>query len=77
MGNVQLSKKNTISLIKCDIGSLAGYHVVPKPLFTIAERNLKKAVEKGIINNYFVFNAGDDLELLMVHEKGEQNIEVH
>ena len=77
MGNVQLSKKNTISLIKCDIGSLAGHHVVPKPLFTIAERNLKKAAEKGIINNYFVFNAGDDLELLMVHEKGEQNIEVH
>jgi fructose 1,6-bisphosphate aldolase/phosphatase len=24
-----------------------------------------------------VFNAGDDLELLMAHEKGEQNHEVH
>ena len=31
----------------------------------------------GIINNFFVFNAGDDLELLMAHENGEQNRDVH
>ncbi len=72
-----MAKKVTISIIKCDVGSLAGHHIVPKPLFDIAEKNLKKASEEGIINNYFVFNAGDDLELLMVHEKGEQNIEIH
>ena len=72
-----LSKKTTISLIKCDVGSLAGHHVVPKPLFKVAEKNLKEATEKGVINNFLVFNAGDDLELLMLHEKGEQNIEIH
>lgn len=69
--------KVTISLIKCDVGSLAGHHVVPKPLFVIAERNLQKAVENGVINSFYVFNAGDDLELLMVHDKGEQNAEIH
>jgi fructose 1,6-bisphosphate aldolase/phosphatase len=72
-----LPNKVTISIIKCDVGSLAGHHIVPKPLFDIAEKNLKKAVEKGVINNFYVFNAGDDLELLMVHEKGEQNKEIH
>ncbi len=72
-----LLKKTTISLIKCDVGSLAGHHVVPKPLFKVAEKNLKEAAEKGVINNFLVFNAGDDLELLMLHEKGEQNIEIH
>jgi len=72
-----LSKKTTISMIKCDVGSLAGHHVVPKPLFAVAEKNLKKAAEKGVINNFYVFNAGDDLELLMLHEKGEQNNEIH
>jgi fructose 1,6-bisphosphate aldolase/phosphatase len=70
-------KKTTISLIKCDVGSLAGHHIVPKPLFRIAERNLENAKAQGIINSYFVFNAGDDLELLMVHEKGEQNHMIH
>jgi fructose 1,6-bisphosphate aldolase/phosphatase len=72
-----VAKKVTISLIKCDVGSLAGHHIVPKPLFDIAEKNLKKAVNEGIINNFFVFNAGDDLELLMAHELGEQNRVIH
>ena len=72
-----VAKKVTISLIKCDVGSLAGHHIVPKPLFDIAEKNLKQAVNEGVINNFFVFNAGDDLELLMAHEKGEQNKDIH
>jgi len=72
-----LPNKVTISIIKCDVGSLAGHHIVPKPLFDVAEKSLKKAVEKDIINNFYVFNAGDDLELLMVHEKGEQSEEIH
>ena len=72
-----LPRKTTISLIKCDVGSLAGHHVVPKPLFKVAEKNLKEAASKGVINNFLVFNAGDDLELLMLHEKGEQNHEIH
>ncbi len=72
-----MSRKTTISLIKCDVGSLAGHHVVPEPLFDIAEKNLKKAKEEGLINSYYVFNAGDDLQLLMVHERGESNPEIH
>jgi fructose 1,6-bisphosphate aldolase/phosphatase len=73
---VYLSKV-TISIIKCDVGSLAGHYIVPKPLFDVAEKILKKAAEEGVVNNFYVFNAGDDLELLMVHEKGEQNPEIH
>ena len=72
-----MSEKTTISLIKCDVGSLAGHHVVPKPLFNIAERRLREAKKQGILNSHYVFNAGDDLELLMVHEKGESNPEIH
>ncbi len=72
-----MPNKVTISIIKCDVGSLAGHHIVPKPLFDVAEKNLKEAVEKDVIKSFYVFNAGDDLELLMVHEKGEQNPEIH
>ena len=59
------------------MGSLAGHHIFPKPLFKIAERNMENAKAQGVINSYYVFNAGDDLELLMVHEKGEQNHMIH
>jgi len=70
-------KKTTISIIKCDVGSLAGHNIVAKPIMEIGEKNLKKAKEKGLINSYYVFNAGDDLELLMVHQKGEDNPQIH
>ncbi len=72
-----MSSKTTVSIIKADLGSLAGHHVVPEPLLAIARKELKKAQEEGLINSYYVFNAGDDLQLLMVHQKGEGNPEIH
>jgi len=72
-----LTKKTTISIIKCDVGSLAGHHITPKPLLDFAEKQLEKAEEKGVINSHYVFHAGDDLELLMVHQKGEENPQIH
>ncbi len=72
-----MPRKTTISLIKCDVGSLAGHHVVAAPLFNVAKKNLREATQKGLIESYFVFNAGDDLELLMTHNKGESNNEIH
>ncbi|MEM2192268.1 MAG: fructose-1,6-bisphosphate aldolase/phosphatase [Candidatus Hadarchaeales archaeon] len=69
--------KTTISIIKCDVGSLAGHHTVPEPLLRIAEKNLQRAEKEGLINSHFVFHAGDDLELLMVHQRGENNPEIH
>ncbi len=69
--------KTTVSLIKADVGSLAGHTVVPEPLFKIARAKMAEAKEAGIINSYYVFNAGDDLELLMTHFKGENSEEIH
>ncbi|MBC7130263.1 fructose 1,6-bisphosphatase [Candidatus Bathyarchaeota archaeon] len=72
-----MTRKTTISLIKCDVGSLAGHHVVPNPLLKIGEKKLKEAKETGLIKSYYVFNVGDDMELLMVHDRGESNPEIH
>jgi len=72
-----MPRRTTVSLIKCDVGSLAGHHVVPKPLFNIAEKNLGRAEKEGLINSHYVFNAGDDLQLLMVHDRGESNHGIH
>jgi fructose 1,6-bisphosphate aldolase/phosphatase len=51
--------------------------VVPEPLFKIARAKMAEAKEAGIINSYYVFNAGYDLELLMTHFKGENSEEIH
>jgi fructose 1,6-bisphosphate aldolase/phosphatase len=49
----------------------------PNPSLKSLRKTSKKAAEEGIVNSFYIFNAGDDLELLMVHEKGEQNAEIH
>lgn len=69
--------KTTISLIKADVGSIPGHVTVPKPLLNLAEKCMAEAQETGVINSYYVFHAGDDLELLMTHSKGEKNEEIH
>jgi fructose 1,6-bisphosphate aldolase/phosphatase len=69
--------KTTVSLIKADIGSVAGHSVVAQPILELARRKLKEAQQSGLINSYHVFNGGDDTELLMTHFKGENNPEIH
>ena len=72
-----LAEKITVSLIKADIGSLAGHHVVHPKQLEMAREILEKAKNKGLIIDYYVFNCGDDLQLLMTHRKGESNPEIH
>ncbi|MCC6018453.1 MAG: fructose-1,6-bisphosphatase [Candidatus Verstraetearchaeota archaeon] len=69
--------KVTVSLIKADVGSLAGHHIVHPKQIEVARENLKLAAETGLILDFYVFNCGDDLELLMTHTKGEDNPEIH
>jgi fructose 1,6-bisphosphate aldolase/phosphatase len=69
--------ESTISVIKADIGSLAGHVIVPEFLKELARKHLKEGVEKKIIKDYHVTNAGDDLELIMTHTRGENDSEVH
>lgn len=69
--------KTTISLIKADIGSSPGHVTVLDALLEKADELLEKHKEEGKIIDYAVFNAGDDTELLLTHDKGENNPEIH
>jgi len=69
--------KVSISLIKADIGSIAGHHRVIKEQIDLANNMLEEAKKQNKIIDYFVFNAGDDLELLITHDKGVDNPEIH
>ncbi len=69
--------ETTISVIKADIGSLAGHVIVPDFLLELARKRLKEAVNEKTIKDFYVTHAGDDLELIMTHDKGEDNEEVH
>ncbi len=69
--------KTTVSVIKADIGSLAGHHVVHPDTLAVASRVLAEAKMKGLIIDYYVTNVGDDLQLIMTHRKGVDNSEIH
>jgi len=67
----------TVSLIKADVGSLAGHHRVYKEQIEVAKQKLEEAKKAGLIIDYYVFNAGDDLELLMTHTRGANDPKIH
>ncbi|MCX8181149.1 MAG: fructose-1,6-bisphosphate aldolase/phosphatase [Thermofilaceae archaeon] len=69
--------KVTISLIKADIGGWVGHSTVHPKLIEYAQKKLQEAKETGLIIDYYVFNCGDDLQLLMSHTRGDNNPEIH
>jgi fructose 1,6-bisphosphate aldolase/phosphatase len=68
--------KITVSVIKADVGGFPGHSRTHPHLLEKATKKLKKA-EDEIINDSFVTHCGDDLELIMIHTKGEDSPEIH
>lgn len=69
--------KVTLSVIKADVGSYPGHVIAPRELLEECESRMEDAVKKKIINDYYVTHCGDDIELIMAHEKGADNKDVH
>lgn len=69
--------KTTVSVIKADVGSLPGHVKVPQDMLDVCEEKMSKAEEEGIIKSYYVTNCGDDINLIMAHEKGVDSNEIH
>jgi len=69
--------KVTISLIKADVGGFPGHSSVHPKMLDYAADKLRAAQKNGVIIDYFVFNVGDDISLLMTHTKGENDPEIH
>ncbi len=70
-------RRITISVIKADIGSIAGHHKVHPDTIAAATRVLAEAKRKGTIIDFFVTHVGDDLQLIMTHKKGVDNPDIH
>jgi fructose 1,6-bisphosphate aldolase/phosphatase len=69
--------KITVSIIKADVGGLPGHVLVPEELIKVAEDNLTEKKESGDIIDFRVFNAGDDLDLIMTHRHGVDSEKIH
>lgn len=68
--------KTTLSVIKADIGSIGG-HVAPSQQLLETVRDGIATELGGLISDFHVGNTGDDIAILMVHDRGVGNEEIH
>jgi fructose 1,6-bisphosphate aldolase/phosphatase len=69
--------RTTVSVIKADVGSVAGHVKVPDELLKVCEDSLSRALKDGILKDFHVTSCGDDIDLIMTHEKGVDSSDVH
>jgi|UniRef100_A0A7V5XZE7 fructose 1,6-bisphosphate aldolase/phosphatase len=72
-----MAEKITLSVIKADIGGYVGHSSSHPQILEKAKDLLVEAKAKGTIIDFYVTNCGDDLELIMTHNKGVDNQEIH
>ena len=69
--------KLTLSVIKADIGGYVGHSSSHPDLLEAGEKWMAKAKKSGFLIDYHVTRCGDDLQLIMTHQHGEDNEKVH
>lgn len=72
-----MAEKVTISVIKADVGGYVGHSAMHGDLPEEAKRRLGSAQARDLITDFHVTSCGDDLELIMTHQKGVDNQDIH
>lgn len=67
----------TVSVIKADVGGYVGHSSMHPDLVATAQEMLTQAKQKRTLIDFHVAHCGDDLFLVMTHERGELDEEVH
>lgn len=69
--------RETVSVIKADIGGFVGHSGCHPDLLHKAEDNLARAKKSGLLIDYHVTRCGDDVQLIMTHDRGINDRRVH
>ncbi len=69
--------KLTLSVIKADIGGYVGHSASHPDILAKADESLAKAKKAGLLIDYHVTQCGDDLQLIMTHQQGEESEKIH
>ncbi|MBN1370289.1 MAG: fructose 1,6-bisphosphatase [Dehalococcoidaceae bacterium] len=69
--------KVTLSVIKADIGGWVGHSDSHPEVLAKAEEMMARAKKEGTLIDYHVTKCGDDAQLIMTHNHGEENELIH
>ena len=72
-----MADRVTISVIKADIGGYVGHSTVHPKLLETADQSLSQSKKNGLISDFRVLNCGDDVELILLHQRGENDANIH
>lgn len=67
----------TLSVIKADVGGYVGHSSSHPDVLRRAEESLAQARKKGLLVDYHVTRCGDDVQLIMTHQEGENSERIH
>ncbi len=67
----------TLSVIKADIGGYVGHSESHPDLLAKADEDIARAKREGLLIDYHVTKCGDDLQLIMTHQHGEDSEKIH
>ena len=67
----------TLSVIKADIGGYVGHSSSHPLLIEKGHECMEKAKRDKLLVDFHVTNCGDDLQLIMTHERGEEDEAIH
>ena len=67
----------TLSVIKADVGGYVGHSSSHPDVLQKAKESLERAKGQGLLVDYYVTACGDDLQLIMTHQQGENNEQIH
>ncbi len=67
----------TLSAIKADIGGYVGHSSSHPDVLSKAEQGMAQAKQEGLLIDYHVTRCGDDLQLIMTHQHGEDSNQIH
>jgi fructose 1,6-bisphosphate aldolase/phosphatase len=67
----------TLSVIKADIGGFVGHSGMHPDVMSVLRANIGKAINDNLLIDGQVHSCGDDAFLIMSHDNGQDNTEVH
>jgi len=67
----------TLSVIKADVGGYVGHSESHPDILARACECTDKAKKQGLLVDCHVTKCGDDLQLIMTHQQGEENEKIH
>ncbi|MFC2013734.1 fructose-1,6-bisphosphate aldolase/phosphatase [Chloroflexota bacterium] len=67
----------TLTVIKADVGGYVGHSESHPDVLVKAGEHMAESKTAGLLVDYHVTKCGDDLQLIMTHQHGEENEEIH